>query len=366
MSYDITIAAHRALTVELVESWAAARSWVVTREPDHLVLESGRAQLEVWGPDPAEADDFEEALAAACLAPRWMVQVSTAATAPKAAIAQLRSLARHLAEQTDGAAFDPRQDGLIWPRGVRKATVPAGERETSMLTLDWFVAPSRWAQTAGGLVDLLARFCPEALPTRYGEWEPLPHRFERGQFTRAVHGPKVFWRSTRPCFGGWAYGPGDGAFPVGRITLTFDGGLVRADDRWREGVVDLFTTGAERFGAFFAAAQDEPGYTVSRNRPWQTDSMQSGEYFLRGTDWQGLPPVPMWLSWYGGPYATLVSPGLVRLGEAPKPRADLPEVVPPAELTYRHRPPFVDAHGAIAMEPARPEDRASQIPDLES
>ncbi|GIF70052.1 hypothetical protein Ais01nite_80870 [Asanoa ishikariensis] len=370
MSYDITIAAHRALTVDLVEAWAAERSCSVRREPDHLVVvpPSGKAPIEVWGPDPAEADDFEEALAAACLAPRWMVEVTTTATAPKATIAMLRNLARHLAEHTDGAAFDTRQDGLIWPRGVRKSTVAAGERQTSMLTLDWFVAPSRWARAAGELVDLLARLCPEALPTRYGEWEPPPHRFDREPFTRAVLDTELLWRATRPCFGGSAHPPHDGGRPVGRITLNFDGGLIRADDRWRDVVVDLFTAGARRFGAFFAAAQDEPGQVVSRNSIWSTTGFlsQRAEHILRGRDWQGLPPVPMWLSWYGDPYASLVSPGLVRLSEDPRSRADLPEVVPPAEPTYRHRPPFVDAHGSTVFEPAQPEDRAPHIPELES
>ena len=300
-----------------------------------------------------------------------MVEVTTAATAPKATITLLRTLAKHLAEQTEGAAFDPRQDGLIWPRGRRTTTVPAGERNTSMLTLDWFVAPSRWERAAEQIVGLLARRCPEALPTRYGQWEPPPHRFDRGSpetFTRAIlDDGDVFWYATRPSFGGPADGPAaDQEIPVGRISLDFDGGLVRADDRWREALVDLFATAARSFDAFFASAQETPGYLVSRNQPWSTteSSINAAEHILRRRSWQGLPPVPMWLSCKAASYADLVAPGLVRLSEEVRPRAALPAVAPPAELTYRHRPSVVRADGSVATDPARPEDRARRIPDL--
>ncbi|GIF47360.1 hypothetical protein DFJ67_6823 [Asanoa ferruginea] len=379
MSYDVTIAAHRAMRTDLVEAWAGERSLALAKEPDHLVLGSPSSGefIEVWGPDPAEADDFDEMLAAACLAPRWMVQLSTTAGATKATITLLRTLARHIAEQTDGAAMDPRRDGLIWPRGRRKMAVPAVERSTSMVRMDWFVPPSRWADAAGQIVDLLARRCPEALPTRYGHWEPPPHRFDRAEpqpFTEAVRGAAddyLFWRASRPCFGGSANPPnpaaGDERPTVGRIELSFDGGLVRADDRWREALVDLFATAARTFGAFFAAAQEEPGHLVSRNRSWPTKESltHSAEHILNGQTWQGLPPVPMWLSWYGRPYADLVTPGLVRASEQIRPRADLPAVVPPPELTYRHRPAIVGADGSVSTDPPRPGDQASFIPDLE-
>jgi hypothetical protein len=138
----------------------------------------------------------------------------------------------------------------------------------------------------------------------------------------------------------------------------FDGHLIAADERWREAVVHLFVRGAEVFGAFFAAAQLEPGWIVSRNnRPFaQAESVQESEHFLRGMWWQGLPPVPVWLSWYGGPYRELVSKAVhvggspeeaeveeresgifVRLGPEPRPRPQLLPLPLPPEVTYRER-----------------------------
>lgn len=379
---------------------------------------------EVWGPDPAEPEDFEEVLAEACLSPRWMLQVSMPYSVPKANIAHGRSLARYLAEHSEGAAFDPQEDRLLWPRGKQKRTpARAGEEETSMLTLEWFVAPSRWHAAAENIVPLLVRRCPEALPTRFGAWEPPPHRFDRADpaafvdFVASSEDGDGFWYASRPSFGGSFTAPHadkytsgeDERFRIGQIEVSFDGRLIFSDERWREAVVELFARGAEVFRAFFAAAQVEPGWTVSRNnRPFaQAASVQESEHFLRGRLWQGLPPVPVWLSWYGDPYRELVREALqgeadrpvvrerkpllkrltrrdadislpgqaeveerdtgisVRLAREPLARPQLPRLKLPPELTYRERRAIEYPGGGRGSDPAQPEDRAAVIPDLE-
>jgi hypothetical protein len=199
-------------------------------------------------------------------------------------------------------------------------------------------------------------------------------------------------------------------FRVGKLEVEFDGSLIASDERWREAVIDLFVRGAEIFRAFFAAAQVAPGWIVSRsNRPYaQAASLQESEHFLRGRLWQGLPPVPVWLSWYGDPYRKLVQDALraepqppaerktasflkrligcedgrtgldepevaereagtfVRLGREPLPRPQLPRLPLPQALTYRERRAIDYPGGGRGSNPAQPEDRASVIPDLEA
>lgn len=429
MSYDLTIAAFRELGAESIEAWASEQGFEVVAAADgksYAVQRPGRGDAgyvcEVWGPDPAEPEDFEEELAEACLSPRWMLQVSTPYSLPKANIALARSLARHLAEQGEGAAFDPQEDRLLWPRGKQKRSPSrASEEETSMLTLDWFVVPSIWHEAVEQLVPLLLRRCPEALPTRYGRWEPPPNRFDRADpaaFVKFVaNSGNGFWYASRPSFGGSSTAPPRGhvrqgedpRFRVGNIEVSFDGKLIAADERWREAVVDLFVRGAEVFRAFFAAAQVEPGWVVSRsNRPYaQADSVQEGEGFLLGRTWQGLPPVPVWLSWYSDPYRELVREALhaeaelpevhtkqsllkritgrnggggaqeaevdereagifVRLGREPLPRRQLPRLPLPQELTYRERRAIEYPGLGRGSNAPQPEDRAAVIPDLEA
>jgi hypothetical protein len=118
-----------------------------------------------------------------------------------------------------------------------------------MLTLEWFVAASRWRAAVDNIVPLLARRCPEALPTRYGAWEPPPRRFDLTDpaafvdFVANSEDGGGFWYGTRPSFGGSFTAPHadkyasgeDERFRIGHIEVSFDGGLIAADERWREG-----------------------------------------------------------------------------------------------------------------------------------
>jgi hypothetical protein len=94
--------------------------------------------------------------------------------------------------------------------------------------------------------------------------------------------------------------------------------------------------------------------------------------------WQGLSPVPMWLSWFGGPYRDLVAPHLegeggrrdagvlLRLGTEPRPAGELPAWPLPQQLTYRYRPSHGEGEdGTIKSDHAKPEDQAPTIPPLD-
>ncbi|MDH4178334.1 MAG: hypothetical protein OEW31_02875 [Thermoleophilia bacterium] len=420
MSYDLLVATHDRVDRSAIERWAADSGLRVFDDDGRslaLVRDArGQAEVvcEIWGPEPAEAEDFDERLASACLAPRWLLQVSVPYPAAKARLATARSLARFLAEEGGGAAFDPQVEALIWPKRKRRVAQVA-EEKTALVRLEWFVAPPRWRRAAAELVPLLARRVPEALPRRYGATEPPAHTFDPAtpeRFTAfLLDGPDGagFWYASRPAVDGSFLVPGvpalpagDAAFAVGRLGVSFHGGVVESDERWREAVAGLLVHGAVAFGAFFACAQVEPGWVVTRaNRAFApAEALLGREHVLRGRAWQGLPPVPMWLAWYGAPYSELVRDALVgewpgadeswwrrarrgraeaptpsideradgiavRLAEAPLPAAGLPRPPLPAELVYRARPTGDEPGGGRVLHAARPEDRARVIPELD-
>ena len=104
MSYDVEVATHDRPAVDGLEG------------------------VTVDGPVAAEPDDLAEALAAAVLAPRWLTTLSIPVDASARRREQLRTRGRGLAREHDGAAFDPQEDEVIWPRG-RPRRVPAGRAE---------------------------------------------------------------------------------------------------------------------------------------------------------------------------------------------------------------------------------------------
>ena len=315
--------------------------------------------MTVDGPFSAEPDDLAEPLAAAVLAPRWLTTVS-AGNADTA-----RKLGRRLAKLNEGAAYDPQEDVVFYPRG-RPKRVPAGKPErTSIVRLEWYVPAEHWADAPAALVRTLARRCPEALPTRYGDFEPLQQRYEAGRpeeflaFIEATQDTWTFWMSSRPSFGGHAHPPENGP---GRLGLDVDWRVLTADPRWREAVAGLFAAAASALGSLDAECWVEPGWIVSRNNRLSISAGRKTRDSALGRDgWVGLPAEPAWLTWFGGEYrepvaAALDGVGALRKGLARKsvtpavaphdgglcvrlweqPRAKLPRLPLPAELL---RPP---------------------------
>jgi hypothetical protein len=234
------------------------------------------AGVTVDGPLQIEPADLAEPLAAAVLAPRWLVQI--AGTKREAA----RRYGRELAKAHGGAAYDRQEDAVFQPRGAPKR-VPAGKAEkTSILQLEWTVPD--WSGAPAALLDALSRHAPEGLPRRYGDVEPFQHAFEdRAAFLDLAREHRVDWHARRPFFSGSAH-------PPDRLGLDVDLRVVVADARWREAIVDLFAAVATVAGATRGEAYAERNWLVSANNRL---SMYARHVTKDNRE-------PVWLTWDGG------------------------------------------------------------------
>jgi hypothetical protein len=309
----------------------------------------------VDGPFRVEPDDLAEPLAAAVLAPRWLTTVSAASADPA------RKLGRRIAKLHDGAAFDPQEDVVFYPRGKPKRTVVQKPAKTSIVRLEWYVDAERWPDAPAALLRTLSRRCPEALPTRYGDFEPLQQRYDPAEpeaFAGFARDQQTFWFSSRPAFGGHAFEPERGR--PGHLGVDVDWRVLEADERWREAIVGVFAAAADALGAFYGESWVEPGWNVSRNNRLSIAAGRKTRPAAVTHDGRvGLPPVAAWLTWFGGEYRDGVAAALagsrprrrglrravtidvteyaggvcVRLGA--RPRAKLPALPLPAEVLSR-------------------------------
>ena len=154
------------------------------------------------------------------------------------------------------------------------------------------------------------RHLPEALPKRYGVFEPLQERLDSGgdaafaDFVRASS-DTVFFAPTKPAVGGSLAGG------LTKRGVVASHGLkvlapALADQRWRAALRGLFIDFAERVDPIMATAE------VVRRLHWSGRSLSyagDGEpqaYLARSGRWAGLHPYPTWWTWFGPEYAPLV------------------------------------------------------------
>lgn len=350
---------------------------------------------EVDGPNRIEAEDLPDAAHGAIGRSGWLVEISVK---PSADARWPQELAIHLARAADGVVYDPQQDAVTWPDGWRRRDRESGTELIDDVELTWYIQrPPTGEELARQVLGLLATLFPEAIPKRYGDYEPLQHRYEGGRAeadfaafwaARIDDWTATFnWTTTRPCFGGSVimsslrkYGP-DSPTAIARLSLSFDGRPFARDPAFTERIVRLFSQLASEVGSFYAAAWVERGIVLNRGRlSYQATTTETGP-MPRADAWVGLPSSPTWLAWFGPPYVDAVRSALaehvtsetdaglfVRLGTEPMNADELADLFPPlpARLLVRRREqPGAWLPGArYSLVSGPPSQPAEEIPPL--
>jgi hypothetical protein len=278
------------------------------------VADPPRDDVSVDGPLEVEDEDLPDEVAAALLVCRFSVEISVPAGAPGAAVRAAKRYVRSLAKEAAGVVYDPQEDAIVFPRSTKRLRTPVVSRDRDdddggRLELMWLVARRLTAADGEALLDVLERDMAEALPRRFGTYEPMQGRLERdgrGAFTALWDGDSMAdWSGRAPFDYGsvWlrrgfgsalteaqrmALRPtlgGRQASEVDAVKLAFREEVVR-DERWMEAIARLFARVAERYSPFFAAAYVRGEYGDS----------------LMGRWWLGIPDAPLLLQWIGAPY----------------------------------------------------------------
>jgi hypothetical protein len=278
----------------------------------------------VDGPLGVEREDLPEEVAEAAVGVRQLYELSVPSAAP-ATVQQLATrFARQLTDEARGVVFDPQQGRVIWPRSTQRRRRPAPVTRVTEISLEWFFPDAEAEHAITELFGVLGRWWPEALPRRFGDYEPLQHRFEDegldALLVLARRESSVYWTATRPFFGGsvdvqldpdvrvekgWQHDPPDGP-QVSQMSVNVDGRWLD-DDGWRADLIDGFVAAADRISCIYAQAEVTRNWGYSGGHLWadgKTETWYEQAIDRDGT-WQGLPRNPVWLAWLGTPYRHL-------------------------------------------------------------
>jgi hypothetical protein len=316
MSYDLQIYAAVALPSEVIRALVAAAGLTVEdTEPGMGTMTVLRGAKHKYSftlalPVSIEPDDVpDEATAAALDASHFyelLVEGSSSSEVPHAT-----KFARRLADAADGVVLD-QQTGQVWSRGKLRQAPRVEAGVVSTVEVRWYThTATDTGKAAEAWLRVARHHLPEALPRRYGTYEPLQNRLDNGgdeAFADYVRNADstVYISPSRPAVGGsLAAGPTYGGNIQSHGVKLLAEPL--ADERWRSALRRLFIDFADRVEAVLATAEVVRGVRWSGRSVGYDGNTERATYLAGRGHWSGLPPYPVWWAWFGPDYAPLVS-----------------------------------------------------------
>ena len=315
MSYDLQVFAQQALTADDLRRLLAEAGLAVDdagSATDSLTVVRGARAVYSFTldlPVPIEAEDVPEEVTAVLLGPSYLyallVEGSSATETPHAV-----RFARRLAKAAGGVVFDQQTDE-IWARGNLRPAPSVQRGRFDVVEVHWYVRSGTAGATAArAWLELAARYLPEALPRRFGSYEPLPMKLD-------VDGPEAFveavttetissvsFSTSAPCIGG-SLAAGADRWDLRSHGLSLHRGAL-GDPRWRGALQRLFVDFAVATEAVLATAQVQRGVGWSGRSAWYDATVEQTAYLAPRGRWMGLPPYPVWWSWFGPDYVPFV------------------------------------------------------------
>ncbi len=349
MSWDLLVlTAGRPSSSDLDEALPKATRRAADMDGDgNLVVErqvrgEWEAAFTMDGPLVVEAEDVDPTLWQAVVAPVCLIEVNVPYGAPNTVRQLALRVCRHLAKAKHGAVYDPQSGSVVHPRSGRRPAPSVIQQDPTTVRLSYVAAPQHLAHAGAELLGAMRRWMPEALPDRFGPFEPYQHRRESddGEFLAMWsaeargHG-SLSWKASRPCVGGGASWTPPSAYSqiggvaAGSLYIEFLGSpFVTEDDQWREALVRFFQGVATAVDAPYGRATwDEAPVGGLRAADLYKGDRPPGLCW-KGR-WLGVPRHPAWLHWLGDFYGSgSVDDSLIRTGDLPGQMGEsaLPEV----------------------------------------
>lgn len=203
----------------------------------------------------------------------------------------------------------------MWSRSKSRATTrPRREDRVATVDLGWHCLRDEVDRDVARLfVTLAERLLPEALPRRFGEYEPYQGKFADAGIDGfddawANATTTLYFAGSGPCvFGSLSAGPGNlRPDKFWSMSLTILAEPLR-DPAWRDALRRFFVVIADNVPAFYASAELTRGHIWSGRSLWADGETESAIWPVRYRQgWLGLPPKPTWWSWLGRPFADVV------------------------------------------------------------
>ena len=260
-----------------------------------------------------DLEDIDDFFTEIVLSPKWSYELSVPYNSDKLDINNAKRFSEFIATNCNGAVYDPQLDKVIFPKSkIRRYTSSLDDNRINVINLYWFIpGKSLSNNTIKDFLNIVKKYLPEAIPKRYGDYEPLQHKFDGFDnfidYVIKSSGDMVFFKSTSPCYGGYISTSSgklkyDTAKLISKFSLTFDARAFEKNENWNDTLINLFINLSIKLKAFYSMGFVEENIIAKRNSIGYDGF--SKRYSLPPLNWWvGIPNSPMWLNWFGKPYA---------------------------------------------------------------
>jgi hypothetical protein len=307
MSYDLDV-------------WSAARPALPDYLPPGRWSASGSSwthgaggwQLAVEEPVPVEEEDVPAEVDRSLPGLAFLTEIHLEPfDAPEAARKFAAKVAGAIAKAAHGAVVDEQAVTVDLPRGVKRFRTEPGA-SVDLLAMSWWWTGNALA-TAEGLgrfVALLERYVPEALPRRYGLYEPPEFKLEEEgiahlvEFLHEAGSEFVILYPTLPALGlslnlQDEAGHGPYGFAAHHLQVDFDRSALEQPG-WEAALKRFWKAASRLLGPFYGDVRTLGGYERRGSRLWVP--VDAEPHPVDGPFWAGVPRGPVHALVVGPPY----------------------------------------------------------------
>ena len=296
MSYDLQV--WSAAQPDLKQIAASLEGWNLLE--GFLILEAANWQIVAGPASRVEGEDIPEEVYRALPGIRYLTELNLEPIhAPASARKVLARAAGRLAQNGHGLILDPQQGTLSTPRGVQRVVSSSSRPERiSVLQLSWWFNGGSLLEQGGfeHLLVTLERYLPEALPRRYGGYEPPQYRYEsegREHLLGFLAGEKagVVWYPHYPVLSVWpgvfgGFGPQRQGYRCQFLAVTVDASTW-AQPGWALALRRFWFAMSGLLQPFFGEVRLLGGHLLRRGRDFIDG--ESALHPVRNGWWNGVP-----------------------------------------------------------------------------
>jgi hypothetical protein len=265
---------------------------------DGAVLELKKAQVVISNEMLVEEEDMPIQISKMLPGIQYLIECNLEPyTEDKKSISELMKLAKHIAQNGHGVIENPQTEEIILPSGVKRVQEFEKTERISVINLSWWFNHNKFIERDNliNLMKEIERNIPEALPKRYGLYEPPKEKFENVDsfisFLMENMEDSVVWYPSKPVLDvsfsiPKPIGPNWMGYRFGRFSIGIDSAVLSLPG-WKTSIERLFKNLSEIIQPFYGDIYLIKNYIRGRNVLWSDGETE--EHPIVSWWWNGIP-----------------------------------------------------------------------------